>query len=168
MEGRTKSLLAAGVIVVAAGGGIAAGLAAGSHPVSASKPYFQPAGHVTLSCGTIPETSTTGRTIGDDIGLLAADNTAIGGNWAQAEAEATGTVNEKVPLAVAQHKAINDLAQTLIDFSTAVQVRGQLASDISTFYYAASHLTNGTSGWQLQSPVVESDLLTLAQECQGT
>jgi hypothetical protein len=72
-----------------------------------------------------------------------------------------------VPLAVAQHKAINDLARTLIDFSTAVQVHGQLASDISTFYYAASHLTDGTSGWQLQSPVVESDLLTLAQECQG-
>jgi hypothetical protein len=43
----------------------------------------------------------------------------------------------------------------------------QLAPDISTFYYAASHLTNGIPGWQLQSPVVESDLLTLAQECQG-
>jgi hypothetical protein len=168
MEGRMKILLAAGVIVVAAGGGTAVGLAAGSHPVSASKPYFQPAGQVTLTCGTIPAASTTGQTIGGDIGLLAADNTAIGGNWAQAEAEATGTANGTVPPAAAQHKAITDLARALIDFSTAVQVHGQLASDISTFYYAASHLTSATPGWQLQSPVVENDLLTLAQECQGT
>jgi hypothetical protein len=57
--------------------------------------------------------------------------------------------------------------RALTDFNVAVQVRGQLASDVSTFYYAASHLTNGTLGWQLQSRVVESDLLTLAQECQG-
>jgi hypothetical protein len=167
MEDRMKILLAAGVIVVAVGGGIAAGLAAGSHPVSAWKPYSQPAGHVTLTCGTIPVASTTGQTIGDDIGLLAADNTAIGGNWAQAEAEATGVVAGKVSPTAAQYEAINNLNRTLIDFSTAVQVRGQLASDVSTFYYAASHLTNGTPGWQLQSPVVESDLLTLAEECQG-
>jgi hypothetical protein len=157
-----------GVIVVAAGGGIAVGLAAGSHPASALKLYPQSAGHVTLTCGTIPAASTTGQTIGDDIGLLAGDNTAIGGNWAQAKAAATGNVTRQASPTAVQDKAINDLTRALTDFSGAVQVRGQLASDVSTFYYAASHLTNGTPAWQLQSPVVESDLLTLAQECQGT
>jgi hypothetical protein len=167
LSDRTKILLSACVIVGAAGGGTAVGLAAGSRPVSAPMPYSQPAGHATLSCETIPASSTTGQTIGDDIGLLAADNTAIGGNWAQAVAEATGTLGGTASPTAAQHQAVNDLTRALTDFSSAVEIRGQLASDVSTFYYAASHLTNGTPGWQLQDPVVESDLLTLAAECQA-
>ena len=159
---RTKILISGGVIVVAAAGGAAAGLAVGSHPV-ASQALAQAAHPVTLTCGSVPGTSTTGATIGDEAEMLGADNTAIGGNWASAEAAAAGQVS---PTA-AQRKAVNDLMRALPDFSTAIGARGVFASEVSTVYYAASHLTNRTPGWPLQSPVLDSDLWALASQCQA-
>jgi hypothetical protein len=96
---------------------------------------------------------------------LAAGNTAIDGNWAAAEAEATGDVNGTASPSAAQDSAVNDLTRSLSDLSVESQAQGQFATAVSNLYTAASIFTNGNPGWQSQGPVVSRDISALAAKC---
>jgi hypothetical protein len=90
----------AGQAVATVSGAVLAGCGSSSSADSQA-PLFQSASQVALTCGSVvPD----GSALASVIRMLAADGRVIGGNWAEAEAEATGDVNGPASLSAAQGK----------------------------------------------------------------
>jgi hypothetical protein len=146
-----------GLFLVAALAGCAG---SSSHPSQSA--LFQPASKTTLTCTSV---FADGNTLKSVIGMLAADDNAIGGQWATAEAEATGDVNGTATPTAAQSKASNDLTSALRDLDTASQAKDSLATTAATLDTDANRLTNGTPDWQSAGPAVSADIAALETAC---
>jgi hypothetical protein len=112
-----------------------------------------------LTCQSVLD---SGSTLANDIGKLFTDDQAINGQWANAEAAATGA--NTTPTA-AQVQAITDLTAILSDLGTGTGATGSLATAVTSLDNNANKLTTGASGWRAAGPAVRADITTLNKAC---
>lgn len=132
---------------------------AGCASSSSSNPLVEHALHGTLTCQSVLD---SGSTLANDIGKLFTDDQAINGQWATAEAAATGA--NTTPTA-AQDQAITDLIATLSDLGTGTGATGSLVPAVESLDNNANKLTNGASGWRSAGPAVSADITSLNKAC---
>jgi hypothetical protein len=132
---------------------------AGCASSSSTNPLVEHNLHGTLTCQSV---LVSGNTLANEIAALFTDNQAINGQWATAEAAATGA--NTTPTA-AQDQAITDLIATLSDLGTGTGATGSLVPAVTSLDNSANKLTNGASGWRSAGPVVSADITTLNKTC---
>ena len=137
--------------VVAALGGCASS--------SSTNPLAEHSLHGTLTCQSV---LVSGNTLANEVNTLFTDNQAISGQWANAEAAATGA--NTTPTAAQDH-AITDLLATLSDLGTGTGATGSLVPAVVSLDNNANKLTNGASGWRSAGPALSSDITTLNKAC---
>jgi len=113
----------------------------------------------TLTCQSV---LVSGNTLANEVNTLFTDNQAISGQWANAEAAATGA--NTTPTA-AQDQAITDLTATLSDLGTGTGATGSLVPAVVSLDNNANKLTTGASGWRSAGPAVSADITTLNKAC---
>ena len=132
---------------------------AGCASSSSTNPLVEHTLTGTLTCESV---LASGNTLANEISKLFTDNQAISGQWAQAEAAATGA--NTTPTA-AQDQAITDLTGVLSDLGTGTGATGSLAPVVSSLDTNAAKLTNGASGWRSAGPAVSADITNLNKSC---
>ncbi len=132
---------------------------AGCASSSSANPLVEHGLHGTLTCQSV---LVSGNTLANEISTLFTDNQAINGQWASAEAAATGA--NTTPTA-AQDRAITDLTATLSDLGTGTGATGSLVPAVKSLDNNANKLTNGASGWRSAGPAVSADITTLNKTC---
>lgn len=147
---RTMTLGACAAVLVAL---------AGCASSSSNNPLAEHALHGTLTCQSV---LVSGNTLANEIGTLFTDNQAINGQWATAEAAATGA--NTTPTA-AQDQAITDLIATLSDLGSGTGATGSLVPAVKSLDNNANKLTTGASGWRSAGPAVSADIATLNKAC---
>jgi hypothetical protein len=113
----------------------------------------------TLTCQSV---LVSGNTLANDVSKLFTDDQAINGQWANAEAAATGA--NTTPTA-AQDQAITDLTTILSDLGTGTGATGSLIASVTSLDNNANKLTTGASGWRAAGPAVSADITTLNKAC---
>lgn len=151
---RRAALALAAVALVAVAG------CAGSAASSSRPGLVQSADRVTLTC----RSELPNATLAADIALLAADDKAIGGNWATAETDATGDEDDMTRPTAAQTKAADDLASARRDLTAAAAANGPVASAAAALDDAASALTAGTPTAQ-EGAAVHAGITALQRTC---
>jgi hypothetical protein len=132
---------------------------AGCASSSSTNPLVEHNLHGTLTCQSV---LVSGNTLANEVNTLFTDNQAISGQWANAEAAATGA--NTTPTA-AQDKAITDLIATLSDLGTGTGATGSLVPAVVSLDNNANKLTTGASGWRSAGPAVSADITTLNKAC---
>lgn len=132
---------------------------AGCASSSSTNPLVQHNLHGTLTCQSV---LVSGNTLANEVNTLFTDNQAISGQWANAEAAATGA--NTTPTA-AQDQAITDLIATLSDLGTGTGATGSLVPAVTSLDNNANKLTNGASGWRSAGPAVSAAITTLNKAC---
>lgn len=132
---------------------------AGCASSSSTNPLMEHTLSGTLTCQSV---LVSGNTLANEVSRLFTDNQAINGQWASAEAAATGA---KTTPTAAQDQAITDLIATLSDLGTGTGATGSLAPTVTSLDNNASKLTNGASGWRSAGPAVSADITTLNKAC---
>ena len=145
-------------LTFAACAAVAAALA-GCASSSSTNPLVEHSLHGTLTCQSV---LVSGNTLANEVGALFTDNQAISGQWANAEAAATGA--NTTPTA-AQDRAITDLIATLSDLGTGTGATGSLVPAVVSLDNNANKLTTGASGWRSAGPAVSADITTLNKAC---
>ena len=126
---------------------------------SSTNPLAEHSLHGTLTCQSV---LVSGNTLANEVSTLFTDNQAINGQWANAEAAATGA--NTTPTA-AQDRAITDLIATLSDLGTGTGASGSLVPTVRSLDNNANKLTNGASGWRSAGAAVSTDITTLNKAC---
>jgi hypothetical protein len=147
---RTMTLGACAAVLVAL---------AGCASSSSTNPLAEHSLHGTLTCQSVLD---SGSTLANDIGKLFTDDQAINGQWATAEAAATGA--NTTPSA-AQDQAITDLIAMLSDLGNGTGATGSLVPAVTSLDNNANKLTNGASGWRAAGPAVSADITSLNKAC---
>ena len=132
---------------------------AGCASSSSTNPLAEHSLHGTLTCQSVLD---SGNTLANEVSTLFTDNQAINGQWANAEAAATGA--NTTPTA-AQDQAITDLTATLSDLGNGTGATGSLVPTVVSLDNNANKLTTGASGWRSAGPAVSSDISTLNKAC---
>ena len=132
---------------------------AGCASSSSNNPLAEHSLHGTLTCQSV---LVSGNTLANEINKLFTDNQAINGQWANAEAAATGA--NTTPTA-AQNQAITDLTATLSDLGNGTGATGSLVPTVVSLDNNANKLTTGASGWRSAGPAVSADITTLNKAC---
>lgn len=132
---------------------------AGCASSSSTNPLVEHNLHGTLTCESV---LVSGNTLANEIGTLFTDDQAISGQWATAEAAATGA--NTTPTA-AQDQAITDLTGVLSDLGTGTGATGSLVPAVVSLDNNANKLTDGASGWRSAGPAISSDITTLNKAC---
>ncbi len=132
---------------------------AGCASSSSTNPLAEHNLHGTLGCQSV---LVSGNTLANEVNTLFTDNQAISGQWANAEAAATGA--NTTPTA-AQDQAITDLTATLSDLGTGTGATGSLVPAVVSLDNNANKLTTGASGWRSAGPAVSADITTLNKAC---
>lgn len=132
---------------------------AGCASSSSTNPLVEHNLHGTLTCQSV---LVSGNTLANEVSTLFTDNQAINGQWAKAEAAATGA--NTTPTA-AQDQAITDLTGVLSDLGTGTGATGSLVPTVISLDNNANKLTNGASGWRSAGPAVSADITTLNKAC---
>jgi hypothetical protein len=145
-------------LTVAACAAVVAALA-GCASSSSTNPLAQHTLTGTLTCQSVLD---SGSTLANDVGKLFTDDQAINGQWANAEAAATGAAT--TPTA-AQTQAITDLTAILSDLGTGTGATGSLVPAVTSLDSNANKLTTGASGWRAAGPAVRTDITTLNKAC---
>jgi len=132
---------------------------AGCANSSSTNPLVEHTLHGTLTCDSV---LVSGNTLANEVSTLFTDNQAISGQWASAEAAATGA--NTTPTA-AQDQAITDLTGVLSDLGTGTGATGSLVPAVKSLDDNANKLTNGASGWRSASPAISADITRLNKTC---
>jgi len=132
---------------------------AGCANSSSTNPLVEHNLHGALTCQSV---LVSGNTLANEVSTLFTDNQAISGQWATAEAAATGA--NTTPTA-AQDQAITDLTATLSDLGTGTGATGTLVPTVKSLDDNANKLTDGASGWRSAGPAVSADITSLNKSC---
>lgn len=132
---------------------------AGCASSSSTNPLAEHSLHGTLTCQSVLD---SGSTLANDVSKLFTDDQAINGQWANAEAAATGA--NTTPTA-AQDQAITDLTAILSDLGNGTGATGSLVPSVTSLDHNANKLTNGASGWRAAGPAVSAGITTLNKTC---
>jgi len=132
---------------------------AGCASSSSNNPLAEHSLHGTLTCQSV---LVSGNTLANEINRLFTDNQAISGQWANAEAAATGA--NTTPTA-AETQAITDLTATLSDLGNGTGATGSLVPTVVSLDNNANKLTTGAAGWRSAGPAVSADISALNKAC---
>jgi hypothetical protein len=132
---------------------------AGCASSSSTNPLAEHNLHGTLTCQSV---LVSGNTLANEVNTLFTDNQAISGQWANAEAAATGA--NTTPTA-AQDQAITHLIATLSDLGTGTGATGSLVPAVVSLDNNAAKLTTGAPGWRSAGPAVSADITSLNKAC---
>jgi hypothetical protein len=132
---------------------------AGCASSSSTNPLAEHNLHGALTCQSV---LVSGNTLANEVNTLFTDNQAISGQWANAEAAATGA--NTTPTA-AQDQAITHLIATLSDLGTGTGATGSLVPAVVSLDNNATKLTTGAPGWRSAGPAVSADITSLNKAC---
>ncbi|WP_300613259.1 hypothetical protein [Trebonia sp.] len=144
---------------------VLAGCAGGSSPSSSQSAPLRPGSRAMLTCTV---RFADGSTVAEVVGMLAADDRAIHGQWAAAVGDSAGSMNGLMTPAAAQERAYDDLTAALTDLGTGPEAVGPIAAALRSLNAAASTLTTRRPGWESAGTVVHADIAALEKTCGAT
>lgn len=106
-----------------------------------------------------------GSILADVVGMLAADDRAIDGQWAAAVGDTAGSMNGLMTPSAAQERADDDLTAALADLGTGAEAGGPIAAALRSLQAAASTLTARRPGWESAGVVVHADIAAFEKAC---